>query len=153
MPLDQGEGIEPARQIAARLEHAGDLNADLVDVVLVHRRQPGAAALAFAFVAELELVEYGAVLRIEEYERRAAVGQRAQQRQPIAALRDILNYAWVEGVLAWTRCLALHVRATTPFLYRGVARCTPVALHAVARGYTWRCTISRTVGWRGLEPR
>src|SRR5215472_13016604 len=90
--LDQAISVEPAHEIAAFLEDAGALDAAGVDVVLAHRRQGSASPLAFTLVAEFQLVEHAAMLRIKEHQRRAGVRQRPQQDERIPALRNIQSY-------------------------------------------------------------
>ena len=71
--LANAKGVEPQHQIAAGYEYPRDLEMTLRDEAGAHRRQHGATFLACAFVSVLQLVEHGAMLRIEENQRRAAI--------------------------------------------------------------------------------
>src|SRR5262249_41517431 len=62
----QVEGVAPAQQIGARREHPRRFSAALVDVVAGHCRQREATLLPRPFVAESQLVEHAAILRVEE---------------------------------------------------------------------------------------
>jgi hypothetical protein len=83
------KGIGPAHEISGRLEYPRDLVLDRFDVFRSHCRQGGAATLARAFIAELQLVEHLAMLRIEEYQPDARIRQCAEQFERITALGNI----------------------------------------------------------------
>jgi hypothetical protein len=89
MPLTQVERIDPAHQIAARLEDARDLKANGVDIIIEHRRQSSAPPLPSALVAEFQVVEHCAVLWVEKYQWRVCLWQQAQQRERIAVLYNV----------------------------------------------------------------
>src|SRR5262245_27086630 len=62
--LAKPKGVDPAKTIGARCQHASYLAAARIDVILVHRRQRSTTFLASAFVAEFQYVEHAPVLRI-----------------------------------------------------------------------------------------
>jgi hypothetical protein len=78
MRLAKSKRVNPEHKISSGHQHARDLSAAGIDVVLSHRRQRSTTFLASAFVAELQFVEHAPVLRIEEHHRHAGVGQRTQ---------------------------------------------------------------------------
>ena len=78
--LAQAVGVDPTRAVTGRRKDACDRNANRIDVILGHRRQSSASPLPSALVAEFQLVENCAVLRVEEHQRRAGIRQRLQQR-------------------------------------------------------------------------
>lgn len=90
--LTYSKRIDPPQQVTARPEHASTLATDSVNVALGHWRQFGAPALSSSLVAEFQTIQHTPVLWIEEHERRAAVRQRAQELERIAALRHVWNH-------------------------------------------------------------
>ena len=78
MGLAKLQRVDKQHQIAARPKYARDLAATLLDKCVAHLRELTTPALAGTLVAVGKPVEHGAVLRIEEPQRRAGVGQRCQ---------------------------------------------------------------------------
>jgi hypothetical protein len=78
--------VDPAHEVSAGLEYVCALDANVVDVLLGHRRQCGTSTLTRAFIAEFQMVEDAAVLWIKEHQRCAAIRQGSQQHDRIPTL-------------------------------------------------------------------
>jgi hypothetical protein len=63
--------VDPAHEVSAGLEYACALEANVVDILLGHRRQCGTATLTRAFIAEFQMVEDAAIAsEVEKVKRR-----------------------------------------------------------------------------------
>jgi hypothetical protein len=84
--LAQTVCVYPAHEVSGGLEYACALEANVVDILLSHRRQCGTSTLTRAFIAEFQVVEDAAMPRIKEHQRCAAI-QQGLQHERIAAPR------------------------------------------------------------------
>jgi hypothetical protein len=82
----ESASVDPFQNIAARPQYPRHLAAAGVNMLARHRRQQSTLFLSCALVAVCKSIQCVAVLRIKEHEPRAAIRQRLQQRERVAAL-------------------------------------------------------------------